>query len=208
MNEYWDKRYRAEGRIWGESPSRTAEHARELFRKQNVKKILVPGSGYGRNSRLFSKSGFEVTGVEISPKACKMAKEFDPDTRVYDASVLDMSFLSEKYDGIYGFNVLHLFREEDRKLFIKQCADRVMNSSLMFFTVFSEKEESYGKGREVERNTYESKPGRPVHYFTDDDLRQYFNNMEIVETGIAEDPEDHGEGPHTHILRYICVKAK
>ena len=137
-----------------------------------------------------------------------MAKKYDPNTRVYNASVLDMSFLSEKYDGIYGFNVLHLFREEDRKLFIKQCIDRAMNSSLMFFTVFSEKEESYGKGREVERNTYESKPGRPVHYFTVDDLREHFGNLEIIETGIAEDLEDHGEGQHTHVLRYICAKAK
>jgi hypothetical protein len=82
------------------------------------------------------------------------------------------------------------------------------NNGLMFFTVFSEKEESYGKGREVEKNTYESKPGRPVHYFNEDDLREHFENMEIVETGITEDPEEHGEGPHTHILRYICVKAK
>jgi hypothetical protein len=31
--------------------------------------------------------------------------------------------------------------------------------------------------------------------------------MEIMETGITEDPEDHGGGPHTHILRYICVRA-
>jgi SAM-dependent methyltransferase len=207
MNEYWDKRYRAEGRIWGESPSLTAEHALELFQLNNVWKVLVPGSGYGRNTRLFSKSGIDVTGIEISPIACKMAQESDPNTRVYNASVLDMSFLSEIYDGIYCFNVLHLFREEDRKLFIKQCIDRVKNNGLMFFTVFSEKEESCGRGREVEKNTFESKAGRPVHYFTDGDLREHFKDIEILETGIMEDPEDHGEGPHTHILRYICVKV-
>jgi SAM-dependent methyltransferase len=207
MNEYWDKRYGAEGRIWGESPSLTAEHALELFRRNNVRKVLVPGSGYGRNTRLFSMSGFGVTGIEISPIACKMAREFDPKTRVHNASVLDMSFLSDKYDGIYCFNVLHLFREEARKLFIKQCADSVKNNGLMFFTVFSEKEENYGKGREVEKNTYESKAGRPVHYFDDRDLKKHFEDMEIVETGITEEPENHSEGPHTHILRYICVKA-
>jgi SAM-dependent methyltransferase len=207
MNEYWDKRYGAEGRIWGESPSLTSKHALELFQRNNVRKVLVPGSGYGRNTRLFSKSGFFVTGIEISPIACKMAKEFDPKTRVYNASVLDMSFLSDKYDGIYCFNVLHLFREEDRKLFIKQCVERVKNNGLMFFTVFSEKEESYGKGREVEKNTFESKAGRPVHYFDESDLKEHFKDMEIVETDIIEDPENHGEGPHTHVLRYICVKA-
>jgi SAM-dependent methyltransferase len=207
MNEYWDKRYRAEGKIWGELPSRTAEHALELFRRNNVKKILVPGSGYGRNTRLFSTSGFEVTGIEISSTAYNMAREFDPVTRFYNASVLDMAFLTDKYDGIYGFNVLHLFREKDRKLFIKQCVDRLKDNGLMFFTVFSEKEESYGKGREVEKNTFKSKPGRPVHYFDDRDLREHFMDMEIVETGITEDPEEHGEGPHTHFLRYICGKV-
>jgi hypothetical protein len=50
--------------------------------------------------------------------------------------------------------------------------------------------------------------GRPGHYFTDSDLKAHFKKMEIVETGILEDPEDHGaEGPHTHRLRYICVKV-
>jgi 2-polyprenyl-3-methyl-5-hydroxy-6-metoxy-1,4-benzoquinol methylase len=206
MNEYWEKRYRSEGRIWGELPSRTAEYALELFRKDKVKKVLVPGSGYGRNTRLFSGSGFEVTGIEISATACTMAREFDTLSRFYNASTLDMAFLSEKYDAIYCFNVLHLFREEERKLFIRQCIARVKNNGLMFFTVFSEKEESCGKGREVEKNTFESKPGRPVHYFTDEDLREHFKSMEILETGLAEDSEDHGAGPHTHILRYICVR--
>jgi SAM-dependent methyltransferase len=208
MNEYWDKRYQVEGKIWGDLPSRTAKHALELFRKHNVEKILVPGSGYGRNSRLFATAGFEVTGIEISPLACKMAREFDPLSWFIQASVLDMAFLTEKFDAIYCFNVLHLFREEDRKLFIKQCVARLKENGIMYFIVFSEKEESYGKGREVEKYTYESKPGRPVHYFNDEDLREHFVKGEIIETGIAEDPEDHGEGPHTHILRYICVKAR
>jgi 2-polyprenyl-3-methyl-5-hydroxy-6-metoxy-1,4-benzoquinol methylase len=207
MNEYWEKRYRSEGKIWGESPSRTAEYALELFRKNKVKKVLVPGSGYGRNTRLFSSSGFEVTGIEISATACTMAREFDTISRFYNTSVLDMSFLSEKYDAIYCFNVLHLFREEERKLFIRQCIARVKNNGLMFFTVFSEKEESYSKGREVEKNTFESKPGRPTHYFTDEELREHFKSMEILETALVEDPEDHGAGPHTHILRYICARA-
>jgi len=207
MNEYWEQRYRAEGRIWGELPSRTAEYALELFRKNKVIKMLVPGSGYGRNTRLFSGSGLEVTGIEISATACTMAREFDTISRFYNTSALDMSFLSEKYDGIYCFNVLHLFRKDERKLFIQECIARVKNNGLMFFTVFSEKEESYGKGREVEKNTFESKPGRPVHYFTDEDLREHFKSMEILETGLAEDPEDHGAGPHTHILRYICMRV-
>ena len=119
MNEYWNKRFRAEGMIWGESPSRTAEYALKLFRRNDIKKILVPGSGYGRNTRLFSTSGFDVTGIEISSAAYNLAEEFDPHTRFYKASAVDMSFDTDTYDAVYCFNVLHLFREKERKFFMR-----------------------------------------------------------------------------------------
>ncbi|MBN1160364.1 MAG: class I SAM-dependent methyltransferase [Dehalococcoidales bacterium] len=206
MNEYWDTRFNAEDKIWGESPSHTAEYALHLFNQNKVKKLLVPGSGYGRNTILFSASGIKVAGVEISEKACKIARSFDPATRIFNDTVLDMSFLAHNYDAIYCFNVLHLFREYDRQLFIDQCIRRIKKQGLMFFTVFSEKEESFGKGKQVEKNTFESKPGRHVHYFDEDDLKAHFKKMEVLETGIMEDPEDHGSGPHTHLLHYIYVR--
>jgi len=207
MKEYWDERFRAGGRIWGESPSRTADHALELFRGNDVTSVLVPGSGYGRNSRLFTGSGMEVTGIEISPEACALARAFDPLTRLFNASALDMSFVADSYDAVYCFNVMHLFREADRRRFVRECTARAKSGGLLFFTVFSEKEPSYGKGAEVEPDTFESKPGRPVHYFTADDLAAQFGNLEVVETGLVEDTEDHGDGPHTHVLRYICLRV-
>jgi hypothetical protein len=208
MTEYWDLRYQAEGKIWGEQSSKTAEYALQIFQAAGVKKLLVAGSGYGRNTKLFSAAGFTVTGVEIAFEACKMAMTYDPDTRVYNNSVLDMSFLPAKFDGLYSFNVLHLFKEVDRRRFIRQADIRVKKQHPLFFTVFSEKEESFGKGAETEKNTFESKPGRPVHYFSEQDLREHFRDFEIMETGLMEDAENHGGGPHTHILRYIYVKNK
>jgi SAM-dependent methyltransferase len=207
MNEYWETRFQAEGKIWGDAPSRTAVYALELFRKAGVKTALVPGSGYGRNTKLFSSSDFEVTGVEISTTAYKLSLDFDTRSKFHNASALDLSFLKNKFDAIYCFNVLHLFRENDRKSFLKECAGRLKANGLMFFTVFSEKEDSLAKGTQTEPNTFESKPGRPVHYFTEEDLKAHFKGMKILETGILEDPENHGaEGPHTHRLRYIYVK--
>ena len=206
MDNYWEERYKKEGKIWGEEPSKTARRALEIFHEAGAKKILVPGSGYGRNTRLFSSSGFQVTGVEISFEACRLAMAFDPLTRVFNVSAMNMSSLRGRYDGLYCFNVLHLFRMNDRRTFIKECAKNTKENSPMFFTVFSEKEESYGKGAQVEKNTFESKPGRPVHYFSEADLRGHFIGMTILETGLMEDAENHGEGPHTHILRYIHVK--
>jgi SAM-dependent methyltransferase len=204
--EFWDKRFDEEGKVWGELPSKSAYQALELFRKYGVKSILVPGSGYGRNTRLFSSSGFDVTGVEISATACNLARQFDPASKVYEGSVLDMSFVPGTFDAIYCFNTLHLFRENERRLFIEECIKKLGESGLAFFTVFSEQEPSFGQGREIESNTYESRPGRPTHYFTEDDLKKHLRDFEIIETGIIEEPEDHGGQAHTHILRYIFVK--
>ncbi len=202
---YWDERYLNEGLVWGEAPSRTAIYALELFRKHPVKKILVPGSGYGRNTKLFSTAGFDVTGMDNSTVACELARKYDPATTFFNKSVLDMP-LNNKYDAIFCFNLLHLFYKEERASFLKQCSNVLQNNGLMFFVVFSEKEAGFGKGNKVEENTFESRPGRPAHYFTKEDLTAHFENFIILESGLMDDPENHSEGPHTHILRYIFVQ--
>ena len=205
--DYWNKRFKDEGKIWGELPSRTAQHALGLLRSADVSSVLIPGSGYGRHTKFFSTCEFDVTGIEISAVACNLAREFDPLSRFYNASVLDMSFDTKRYDAIYCFNTLHLFGENDRGVLIQQCENRLNRGGLMFFTVFSEKESTFGEGREVEKNTFESKPGRPTHYFTEDDLKAHFAKYDLLDVGIIEDPEDHGGKPHTHTLRYIYVRA-
>ena len=207
MNGYWETRFSKEGKIWGNSPSRTATHALELFQKYGVKKILVPGAGYGRNTKLFSSAYFSVVGTEVSETAFNLAEQYDPGTTFLYGSYLDTAVGNESYDAIYCFNLLHLFRGNERMLFIDKCWGELEKDGLVFFVVFSKKELSFGKGREVEKDTFESKPGRPVHYFDGEDLRDHFQGFSIIENAIIEDPENHGEqGPHLHILRYIFAR--
>jgi SAM-dependent methyltransferase len=207
MNTFWEERFREEGKIWGDTPSRSAEFAIGLFRKAGVRTVLVPGSGYGRNAEAFARAGFEVTGIEISDTAIVLARQSSPDIRYHHGSVLDMPFDDSMYDGVYCFNVLHLFRKNDRAAFLKQCREQLKDGGVMFFVGFSDKEPSFGTGRQVEENTFESKPGREVHYYSEQDLISEFPGMEILETGMIEDPEEHGEeGKHTHQLRYIFAR--
>lgn len=208
MQDYWDGRFKKEGRIWGDIPSSTVERAVDLFTEYKVKKVLVPGAGYGRNAKVFSSAGFQVTGIEISGEAVRLAKEYTPEIRLCQGSVLDMP-VNSLFDAIYCFNVLHLFRAADRKVFLDQCMARLKDGGLLFFTVFSDKESSYGRGAEVERGTFESKPGRPVHYFTEKELQEQFSDCAVLSHGTIEEHEDHGEeGPHTHILRYIAAQKR
>jgi len=188
--EYWDKRFVNGGKIWGEEPSNSAKHALDLFRKKNVKTILVPGAGYGRNTKLFSNNQYNVSGIEISDTAYNMALTFDPNTKFFKGSVFELIDLNESYDAIYCFNVLHLFKESDRLHFLKICDELLTENGVIYFTVFSEREASFGKGKEIESNTFESKVGRPVHYFTEDDLKNHFRDFNILKSGIIEENEN------------------
>ncbi len=205
--EYWNKRFSDKGKIWGSKPSNAAIYALKLFKNYEIIKILVPGAGYGRHTKFFSKNDYEVTGIEISETALNIAKEFDLESKYVLGSVLDMPFDTENYDALFCYNVLHLFLENQRKIFVEKCYNQLKTNGFAFFTVFSEQEASFGHGIKIEENTFESKPYRPTHYFTESDLLEQFNKFSVIDTGIIEEHENHGElGPHTHRLRYIFVE--
>lgn len=207
MQNYWSERFKAGGRIWGDMPSISAKHAAVLFETGRVQSVLVPGCGYGRHTEYFDSKGFDVEGIEIAPVAVDIARKANPNITYYQGSVLDMPFTHKKYDAVYCFNVLHLFVEAERARFIENCATALKKKGYVYFTVFSELEDTFGKGSKTEENTFESKPGRPVHYFTEEDLKESFGGFEVLDSGIIDEHEDHGEaGPHLHRLRYIFAR--
>ncbi len=205
--EYWNNRYSDKGKIWGTKPSRTAIYALKLFKKYNIIKILIPGAGYGRHTKLFSKNNYAVTGIEISEIVLNVAKEFDSKSKLVLGSVLDMPFNNEIYDAIFCYNVLHLLLRNERVLFIEKCYKQLRDSGFVFFSVFSEQENSFGMGTKIEENTFESKPYRPTHYFTEEDILKHFKSFTVIETNVIKEKENHGDlGSHTHKLRYIFAK--
>ena len=133
---YWDNRFSKEGKIWGESPSKSALYALKLFKKYKLQKVLIPGSGYGRHTKYFSENSYETVGIEISKRAIEMAKKLDSQTTFINNSVMKMDIIREKFDAIYCFNVLHLFLLDDRRKFLKQCYNQLKKKWSCFFYDF------------------------------------------------------------------------
>jgi 2-polyprenyl-3-methyl-5-hydroxy-6-metoxy-1,4-benzoquinol methylase len=204
---YWDAQFSKHHYIWGVTPSKSAEVALPLFRKHKANKILIPGSGYGRNSKLFSTAGFDVTGIEISEEACNLAREYDPATKIYSGSFLDDNFVQDSYEGMYCFNVLQLFLQADRISFIDRSAQMLIPHGVMFFTAISDQDESFGQGQEIEKNTFAVKPDKILHFFTLDDLKEHFKGFEILDVGSVEDHVTHTlYGLKRYEIRYIFVR--
>ena len=205
LGEHWSSRYEIKKYIWGTDPSSVARHALGIFQKNGLKTLLLVACGYGRNSKLFADNGMDVTGLDASAVGIEMAMEYDTKSTYVCGSVLDMPF-DGPFDAVFTINALHLFPKHERAQFITECMSRLADGGLGYFAVFSEQESSYGKGPKLEENTWESLPGRPAHYYTEQDLRDEFAGYEIVDTGIIEDRDMHAEGPHTHILRYMVAR--
>ncbi|MBN1500783.1 MAG: class I SAM-dependent methyltransferase [Spirochaetes bacterium] len=207
MNNYWEERYLSGGKIWGDIPSISVLEADKNFSRYSFRRIHIPGCGYGRNAGFFINKGYVVSGSEISATACRLAGEKFPSLKLINCSMLEENFIPGSIDAVYAFNDLHLFKLDERLKLISIWSDMIKFAGMIFCTVFSELEDSFGKGAETEDNTFETKPGRPVHYFTKDDLVSHFKNLTHVKDGIFDEPEDH-DGKHIHKLRYIILKKE
>ena len=203
---YWDGRFEHEGMVWGEEPSPTLAQALTAFGAHDARTLLVLGAGYGRNMRPFAQAGMRVDGLDVSGIAAALARRLDPALAVTVGSALDAAVCPGPYDAIYCFNLLHLFRADERQLLVQSMRDRLAPAGLAFVAAFSRQDASYGRGQQVEPHTFESRPGRPAHYYDADELREAFEGWQVLGEGLVYEPEDHGQGPHTHALRWILVR--
>ncbi|AIQ63500.1 methyltransferase type 11 [Paenibacillus stellifer] len=205
MSSYWNDRFAKEGMIWGTEPSPTANIARERFHEHGVRRIWVPGAGYGRNTRAFSRE-FEVEGMELSEAAVDMAKLWDPGSRIKLGSVLD-SRPGRLYDAVFCYDVLHLFLERDRRILISSALEQLRPGGLLFFTCFSDNDVQNGQGMEMEPGTFEYKQGKYAHFFSESDLRDHFHDTEVLETGELREVLTSGpDGVHEYCLRFILAR--
>ncbi|AIQ46388.1 methyltransferase type 11 [Paenibacillus sp. FSL R7-0273] len=207
MSQYWSGRFAREGMIWGNEPSPSAEQAREVFRMAGVGSVLVPGAGYGRNTKVFSE-GFTTYGIELSKEAVELAQQWDPKTVFIAGSALEPQ-LDRQVDAVYCYDVLHLFLEEERQRLIEACLAQLQAGGLLYFTSFSDEDPNNGCGHRLEPGTYEYKEGKYAHFFSDGDLRSHFSETEITESGsFLERLHSSTGGTHEYILRYIIARKR
>ncbi|MEW6523601.1 MAG: class I SAM-dependent methyltransferase [Bacillota bacterium] len=103
-----------------------------------------------------------MAGIEISEEALKPARRLGSWFRYHRGSVLDVPPFDEAFDAIYCFNVLHLFRQGDRRLFP---AGRSTITPARTWPASSATSPSWMRGSWKTRKTRKTTAGR-VHMFT------------------------------------------
>lgn len=199
MRSYWNNRYK-DGAIWGTDMCPSAVLARASFKEHGVKDILVPGCGYGRNSLYFAQEGFNVMAFDISDTAIEYAREQAArqalDNLAYDEISLfePKPFKEKQFDGIYLSNIIHLFMETERKQVVKMMTSLLKPNGILAFTVLSVHDQgNYGKGEEIEPNTFMKHTDKLLHCYDEQELHtmlepQYQILTKQLHTQIEPDP--------------------
>ena len=192
MNEFWENMFQKIGAHWQFEPADSAIFARELFAANRFRKILIPGVGYGRNAKLFVQSGFDVTGIEISGTAIRLARENGLDFPIHHRSVTQMPFDDSVYDGIYCYALIHLLNQNERRQFLKNCYNQLREGGIMVFVSVSKSySKLYGNGRLISKDRYRIQNGLNVFFYDSFSIEKEFGKSGRIEYREIDEPMKH-----------------
>jgi SAM-dependent methyltransferase len=204
--EFWESSFIEKQTMWGFEPTDSAIQTKDFFLEKNVKDILIPGIGYGRNAKVFIDNGIKVTGIEISKTAIELARQNGLDLPIFHGSVTDMPFDHKLYDGIFSHALLHLLNGDERKKLIQDCYNQLKPGGYMIFTTVSKKAPMFGKGKQLDQDYYETPAGVKMFFYDSDSIKQDFGKYGLVE--FSEIDEPHKNMNNKPSINFIMVKCK
>ncbi len=209
MDEFWENKFREIGLLWQFEPADASVFTFDLFKKNNIRKILIPGIGYGRNARIFAENGFDVTGIEISETAIRLARENDLDFPIHHGSVNQMPFDEQVYDGIFCYALIHLLDQNERQQFLKSCWNQLKIGGVMVFAVVSkEYRKVFGNGKLISKDRYQIENGLTLFYYDSASIETEFGKFGLIEFHEMDEPVKHMKNAEPMNFFYVvCQKS-
>lgn len=205
MTEFWEESFIENQMMWGFEPSDSAILTKDFFLEKQVKDILIPGFGYGRNANVFIDNDINVTGIEISKTAIDLARQNGINISIFHGSVTDMPFDSKLYDGIFCYALIHLLNNRERDKFIKDCYNQLQPNGYMIFTTISKEAPMFGKGKQLDKDYYEIMEGLKMFFYDSDSIKQEFGKYGLIE--ISEVIEPHKNKENKPPFKFLMVKC-
>ncbi len=190
----WDSLYKEKGIVQKE-PSKRVIEAVDFFKKEGLERILDLGCGTGRHTIYLLKQGFQVYGCDSSESALKISSEILTEIDFRQCDMTSLPYKDCFFDGVLCNFVIEHGKVENIKKAISEMDRILRKEGVLFLRVPSTKHPEYLTGREIEPNTkinIDSIDGdMPHHYFTEEEMREFFKGYEIIKLhhfeGASED---------------------
>ena len=206
MIDFWEHNFKEKQTMWGFEPAESAIMVKDFFVREKTNEILIPGIGYGRNARIFLENGIDVTGIEISETAIRLARENNLEIPIYHGSVADMPFDSKLYSGIFSYALIHLLNSRERKKFISDCYNQLKFGGYMFFATISKKDSLYAKGKPVSKERFEVMKGAKLFFYDTESIKKEFEKYGLRDfTEIDEPIKFNNDSPP---MKFTLIKCK
>ncbi|MGB3342984.1 MAG: class I SAM-dependent methyltransferase [Aequorivita sp.] len=188
MSEFWEAAFRKNHEMWGFEPAPATVLTNAFFVENNIKNVLIPGIGYGRNAQIFRNNGMTVTGIEISQTAIDLAhKHFGADLKIHHGSITEMPFDQNHYDGIYCYALIHLLDENERKKLIQDCFNQLSPGGNMVFAVATKEAPLYGQGTCIGKDRFQVHGGIKMFFYSKESIQEEFGNAGLFEISEVDD---------------------
>jgi ubiquinone/menaquinone biosynthesis C-methylase UbiE len=116
-----------------------------------------------------NQRGWNVTGIDISPRAIQLARKTSPAIQEINLAVADVRqipFGAGSFDAVFAFHILGHLSAAYRADALQEICRVTRTGGRVFFRDFSTRDFRYGRGRETEQGTFLRGNGIRTHYFS------------------------------------------
>jgi ubiquinone/menaquinone biosynthesis C-methylase UbiE len=146
------------------------------LKRKHVKSILDLGCGAGRPTVFLAEKGFDVVGVDISKSALKLASAWARKERLTNVALIHgtmthLPFRHGCFDAVVSVSVIVHAMKKDIEHAMAEIHRILKKNGLLLINLTSVKDPRYGKGEEVEKDTFkilesfEDKRFEELHHF-------------------------------------------
>ena len=180
VTDAWEEDYSRRGLLWG-----GVTHDLPLLPPGS--RVLELGCGNGKTLLTMVQRGWEVTALDISPRAVALSRErcrssSDADFIIADSSVLP--FKNTTFDAVFAVHLMGHLPEPDRKRVPYGLFPTLRPGGIIFFSDFSTEDFRYGSGCELEPATFRRGTGIITHYFSRQEVLDLFSPFTPVSVSI------------------------
>jgi 2-polyprenyl-3-methyl-5-hydroxy-6-metoxy-1,4-benzoquinol methylase len=179
-------------------------------------RALDIGMGEGDNAIWLARRGFQVVGIDRSTQAVEMASQrahgagLAMETQVGD--VQDFEIRSGSYALILAAAVLHFLVPDDGRRLVDRIKTGLQPGGVVIVSVFTVDDPGYETLQEaraplIGRNTFhvEHLDG-PLHFFGMGELRDWFQDLEILHYAEERQMDLEGGLPHYHSGAFLVAR--
>ena len=161
------------------------------------------GCGAGTNAIFLAGAGFEMTGLDISPRAIEMARERAAVEGVRCTFLVadllgDLKGIPTGFDFAYDWEVLHHIFPEDREKYVGNVYRLLRRGGRYLSVSFSEEDPQFGGTGKIRKTPL----GTTLYFSSEDELRDLFRQLfNVRRITTREVPGKYG--PHRAVCAFL-----